>query len=281
MLVKLCPLMGTFMSCDVHGTLNLIGITVMVGGCVTFLLCSFMAISQSNAKRVLAYSTVANLGLVAACAGVGTPRQAVWAAIFLLVFHAAGQESLLFLCVGTAEHHIGSARHRGHGRRWSTRMPRLALLHGPGHHAACSSPPSACSSPSGRALVRLRPTPDQVAPHPRHDGLRLGAATFMFWAKWLGKLLRQRPAGHDNVEQTVHKQRVVRSLVADRGARSCSGCAVHPAAHLRRVRREPYIVSVTGTSWAGRPPPTTLVASGHRCGGGPRGRGGPRRRRPR
>jgi len=31
----------------------------------------------------------------------------VWAGIFLIIFHAAAK-SLLFLCVGTAEHHIGS-----------------------------------------------------------------------------------------------------------------------------------------------------------------------------
>ena len=42
-----------------------------------------MAISQTNAKRVLAYSTIANLGLIVACAGVGTP-EAVWAAMFLV-----------------------------------------------------------------------------------------------------------------------------------------------------------------------------------------------------
>ena len=54
-----------------------------VGG-VSFLLCSFMAISQTNAKRVLAYSTIANLGLITACAGVGTP-EAVWAGVFLII----------------------------------------------------------------------------------------------------------------------------------------------------------------------------------------------------
>lgn len=59
---------------------------VLIGG-LTFCLASFMAISQSNAKRVLAYSTIANLGLIVACAGVGTP-EAVWAAIFLVIFHA-------------------------------------------------------------------------------------------------------------------------------------------------------------------------------------------------
>ena len=62
---------------------------VLVGG-LTFALCSFMAISQSNAKRVLAYSTIANLGLITACAGVGTP-EAVWAAILLIIFHAVAK----------------------------------------------------------------------------------------------------------------------------------------------------------------------------------------------
>ena len=80
-------------------------LVILVGG-ITFLLCSMMAISQSNGKRVLAYSTVANLGLITACAGVGT-AEAIWAAILLVIFHAVAK-SLLFLCVGTAEHHIGS-----------------------------------------------------------------------------------------------------------------------------------------------------------------------------
>ena len=45
----------------------------LVGG-VTFLAASAIAVTQSNAKRVLAYSTVANLGLVVACGGIGTYR---------------------------------------------------------------------------------------------------------------------------------------------------------------------------------------------------------------
>ena len=42
-------------------------IIALVGG-TTFALASFIAISQNNAKKVLAYSTIANLGLIVACA---------------------------------------------------------------------------------------------------------------------------------------------------------------------------------------------------------------------
>jgi ech hydrogenase subunit A len=75
-------------------------------GAVTFLMTSLMAVSQSNAKRVLAYSTIANLGLIVTCAGVGT-YEALWAAILLLIFHALAK-GLLFITVGTIEHKIGS-----------------------------------------------------------------------------------------------------------------------------------------------------------------------------
>ena len=77
----------------------------LVGG-VTFFAASCIAASQSNAKKVLAYSTIANLGLIVACAGIGS-ASSIWAAIFLILFHAVAK-SLLFMCVGTIEHRIGS-----------------------------------------------------------------------------------------------------------------------------------------------------------------------------
>ena len=40
----------------------------LIGG-VTFLVGSLIAISQSDAKRVLAWSTIANLGLIVLCGG--------------------------------------------------------------------------------------------------------------------------------------------------------------------------------------------------------------------
>jgi ech hydrogenase subunit A len=77
----------------------------LIGG-ATFLTTSLMAVTQSNAKRVLAYSTIANLGLIVMCAGIGT-AETLWAAILLTIFHAVAK-ALLFLGVGTTEHRIGS-----------------------------------------------------------------------------------------------------------------------------------------------------------------------------
>jgi ech hydrogenase subunit A len=77
----------------------------LVGG-VTFLMTSIIAVTQSNAKRVLAYSTIANLGLIVACAGIGT-YETLWAALMLTIFHAVSK-GLLFLGVGSIEHKIGS-----------------------------------------------------------------------------------------------------------------------------------------------------------------------------
>lgn len=77
-----------------------------VYGAFTFLATAFLAVSQSNAKRILAYSTVSNLGLMIASIGINT-SSAIAAAILLLIFHAISK-ALLFLSVGTIEQHIGS-----------------------------------------------------------------------------------------------------------------------------------------------------------------------------
>lgn len=96
LIIRLAPLLG----------LSAVGIIVTSIGSITFLVCSLIAISQSDAKKILAYSTLANLGLIVICASVGT-QESVWAAILLVIFHAVSK-SLLFLSVGSIEHQIGS-----------------------------------------------------------------------------------------------------------------------------------------------------------------------------
>ena len=156
-------------------------LTIILIGGISFAACSFMAISQSNAKRVLAYSTIANLGLITACAGVGSPL-AIWAAVFLVIFHACAK-SLLFLCVGTAEHHIGSRNIEDMDELFE-KMPKLARFMIVGMMAMFVAPFGMLIS-KWAALISFV-TSNQIA-------LILllvfgSAATFMFWAKWIGKL---------------------------------------------------------------------------------------------
>jgi ech hydrogenase subunit A len=81
-------------------------LVVAVFGGFALLITAIMAMSQSNGKRVLAYSTIGNLGLIILCAGVNTPL-ALTAGIILLIFHAISK-ALLFMSVGAIEGRIGS-----------------------------------------------------------------------------------------------------------------------------------------------------------------------------
>jgi ech hydrogenase subunit A len=79
---------------------------VALFGAFCFLVTAGLAVGQSNGKKVLAYSTISNLALIIACAGINTPA-AITAAILLIIFHAISK-ALLFLCVGAIEQKIGS-----------------------------------------------------------------------------------------------------------------------------------------------------------------------------
>ncbi|MEE8715776.1 MAG: proton-conducting transporter membrane subunit [Coriobacteriales bacterium] len=196
LLIRLSPLMGVYVSGLPRMGINPVGFSVILVGCITFLLASLIAVSQSNAKRVLAYSTIANLGLIVTCAGIGSAA-AVWAAIFLLIFHACAK-SLLFLCVGTAEHHIGS-RNIEDMDSLITRMPKLAVLMAFGICGMFIAPFGMLVSKwaalgafvnSGVIVIVIM--------------LAFGsAATFFFWAKWLAKIVAGDPAA-ENVEGSVH-----------------------------------------------------------------------------
>ncbi|MBQ9256170.1 MAG: hypothetical protein IJ181_03510, partial [Acidaminococcaceae bacterium] len=96
LIIKLCPVLGG----------NHAGLMTMFIGGATFLFASCAAISQSDGKKVLAYSTISNLGLIVCCAGIGS-YEAAWTAIMIVVFHAVAK-SLMFLSVGTAEQQLGS-----------------------------------------------------------------------------------------------------------------------------------------------------------------------------
>lgn len=96
LLIRLAPLLS----------ISSAGMVVTTIGCITFMICSIVAITCSDAKKILAYSTLANLGLIVICAGIGT-AEAVWAGLLLIIFHAISK-SLLFMAVGTTEGQLGS-----------------------------------------------------------------------------------------------------------------------------------------------------------------------------
>ncbi len=185
MILKLSPLMGVWLPgySQSFGVIyyNWAGLMVMMVGGITFLLASFAAISQSNAKRVLAYSTVANLGLIVTCGGIGTAA-AVWAGIMLIIFHAVAK-SLLFLSVGTTEHRIGSRDIEDMDGLFS-RVPAVAKFMIVG---ICGM----FIAPFGMLLSKWACMISFVDSGNPFLILLLvfgSAATLFFWAKWLGKL---------------------------------------------------------------------------------------------
>jgi len=159
------------------------GLMIALVGGITFLLASCIAISQSNAKRVLAYSTIANLGLIVACAGVGT-YNLMWVAILLIIFHAIAK-SLLFLCVGTVEHSIGSRDIEDMGGLIE-RMPKVALMMFIGMAGMFLAPfgmiiskwaaiEAFTAAPFGLVFITILAFG--------------GSASLFFWSKWMGKII--------------------------------------------------------------------------------------------
>ncbi len=79
---------------------------IAVVGLFTALIAALLALVQHDLKRVLAYSTVSQLGYMFVAVGVGAPV----AAIFHLVTHAFFK-GLLFLCSGSVIHAVEHALH--------------------------------------------------------------------------------------------------------------------------------------------------------------------------
>ncbi|MGI6722385.1 MAG: NADH-quinone oxidoreductase subunit L [Anaerovoracaceae bacterium] len=187
LIIKLSPLYGW----------NIGGIMVMTVGGVTFLLASFAAISQSNAKKVLAYSTIANLGLIVACGGVGSAG-AVWAGIMLIIFHAV-TKSLLFLCVGTAEHRIGSRDIEDMDGLFE-KLPRLSRCMLIGMAGMLLAPFGMLIS-KWASMVAFVDSNNLILVVIICFG---SAATAFYWLKWMGKLTATM-AGQENIEQGIHR----------------------------------------------------------------------------
>ena len=162
-----------------QGTLS--GFMIAFIGGTTFLIASFIAITASDAKKVLAYSTIANLGLIVLCAGIGT-YEAIWAAMLLIIFHAIAK-CLLFLCVGAIEHKIHSRNIEDMSGLIVT-MPKMSIMMQIGMAGMFLAPFGMLISKWAvlKALVDYNPLLAIFV-------VFGSSATLFFWVKWMGKLI--------------------------------------------------------------------------------------------
>lgn len=222
MIIRLAPLLGP----------TSVGRIVTLGGGVTFLVCSLMAISQSDAKKILAYSTLANLGLIVICASAGT-QESLWAAILLIIFHAVSK-SLLFISVGSAEHQIGNRN-----------VENMDLLMGVSRKLAFYMMIGIAGmflAPFGMLVSKW------VAMKALIDSKNViiviilaygSAATLFYWAKWMGKLVSKVNMGHKNHHELSLDEELPITILAFLVVISCFTFPL-----VSRFALEPYLTEV-------------------------------------
>nr|ACF17986.1 EchA [Nitratidesulfovibrio vulgaris str. 'Miyazaki F'] len=171
---------------------TMLSAAVAIFGAFTFIAASALAVGQSNGKKVLAYSTIANLGLIIACAGINTSA-AIAAAVMLIIFHAISK-ALLFLCVGAIEQKIGS-RDIEAMRGLFKVMPRTAVITVIGI-VTMMLPPFGMLLAKWMALESAATA--TAAMPPLVIMLALGSAlTVLFWARWAGVMLGSTVPGEN------------------------------------------------------------------------------------
>ena len=130
---------GVYLTCRLHVLYALAPdalTAVAVVGAVTALFAATIAVAQMDIKKVLAYSTVSQLGYMFLGVGVGLPG----AAVFHLVTHAFFK-GLLFLCAGSVIHALGGEQDmRRMGGLWR-RIPITSATMAVGTLAIAGVPP--------------------------------------------------------------------------------------------------------------------------------------------
>lgn len=168
---------------------------VGIVGAFTFAAAAMLAISQVDGKRVLAYSTISNLGLIVVCAGINTPV-AYSVGMMLILFHAISK-ALLFVTTGVIESSIGSRAIEDMSGLISY-MPFTTVVAVIGILSMFLPPfgmfvakwaalEAAASSPIVMVLIVLGST-----------------FTIVFWTKWMGRMLGTRPTPAKAKLEKIH-----------------------------------------------------------------------------
>ena len=215
---------------------NMAGYFVVLVGGVTFLSASIIAISQNDAKKVLAYSTIANLGLIVSCAGIGT-YESLWAAIFLIIFHAVSK-SLMFLSVGSVESLTGSRDIEDmHGL--IIKLPVMAIMLTIGIAGMFLAPFGMLIS-KWAAMKAFLDSKNMIMLMLLVFG---SAATLFYWTKWLGKLVAIRSQSESLGVKAPRPERVALYTLA---VFTVANCLLFPVVSKYMV--EPFLTLMFGAS---------------------------------
>ena len=155
---------------------------IALGGGLTFAVTAFLAIRQTVSKKILAYSTIGNLGLITLCIGINTALSYT-AAVTLLIFHSVAK-GLLFMSAGVVENKLGSRNVED----WEGLLGRFPLT----TTVMIAGMVSMFLPPFGMLLGKWVAV-EAVAASPLYIGLPLvllvvlgSAATTFYYAKWIG-----------------------------------------------------------------------------------------------
>ncbi len=187
---------------------------IAFGGAFTFLVTAVLAIRQKVSKRVLAYSTIGNLGLITLCIGINTALS-YSVAVALLVFHSVAK-GLLFLGAGVIENKIGSRNIED----WEGLLGRLPLT----TTVMIAGMVSMFLPPFGMLLGKWVAI-DAIASSPLYLGLPIvlmlvlgSAATTFYYAKWIGYMIvspNSLERHEDEKLETPYKLSMVGLLIVD------------------------------------------------------------------
>lgn len=181
-----------------HDT-RLSSVVALAGG-FTFVAGALLAIGQTNAKALLAYSTISNLGLIIACAGLNTPI-ALTGAVMLIVFHALSK-ALLFMATGVVDHNIHS-KDIEEMQGLVTRMPLTTTVMVIGIL-------SMLLPPFGVLIAKLVALEASIQNPPVMIMLVIGSTlTVVFWTKWTGRLLTSAPGEKHESTERLHSMYLI------------------------------------------------------------------------
>ena len=207
-----------------------------VGG-FTFFITSIMAIAQSDGKKVLAFSTISNLGLMVACAGMGHP-ETIWAGVFLMIFHAISK-SLLFQDVGATENCLHSRDIEDmHGLLYI--LPRLAMYMFIGIAGMFLAP-------FGMLIAKWSAFKASVD----SDNILMvlfiafgSATTSFYWTKWMGKLVSHTHLTEQKIKDITKKNEVISLTI--HAILMVALCALFP--FISGIYVDPLLTEMFGTT---------------------------------